>query len=573
MESVITKQKSVLDYALSYHASGLKCVPVPHGAKFPPYDWKTFTECNYTTEFVEQLFKDHDEGIAILTGSCSDGLVVVDVDNEEALKTLNLPKTVTVKTSRGVHLYYKTDKKLATRAGVLPGVDIRAEGGLVIAPPTVHGSGKTYQFVDDLNTPISPLTKELADIIELKHQISNDKINIYELLVGVGEGQRNDSAARIAGHYLRLNLSDDEIMSILRLWNAQNKPPMPEGELFTVFSSIKKAEQKKRDEESTIIVMSPAPSFLKNVPDIIEYNISNLYPKSAYIIEQGEPKVGKSAETKYKALMMALGISNGPLIVKKKVSVGYFSWEDPAILVKRRLNQYARGMGHEIPENLYFPEKWRQLILPDNLRPIIAAIVRYNLGVVVFDTFSYLHASEENNASEMKKVSAAIREIINETGVTLIAIHHTSKPSAGAARTISTNGRGSSAISAAPEVIIQHIRNENETTARCVVRSKYLGKEWKYSVDYEEREFKNGEPQVVLWKFFDDSVMLTDTDRQALNAIRTIEKRGDNSYSYTVAQEIGTSAGIIIPSINRLLRNSMISQHQDDKGVYYKVTG
>jgi hypothetical protein len=103
--------------------------------------------------------------VAVATGSAS-GLIVIDVDlpgGESSLYRLAdegypLPETVTARTgSGGIHLYYAAPPgALGNAAGrlprigfELPGVDLRAEGGYVVAPPSLHVSGSRYEWVDD----------------------------------------------------------------------------------------------------------------------------------------------------------------------------------------------------------------------------------------------------------------------------------------------------------------------------------------------------------------------------------------------------------------------------------------
>ena len=61
-----------------------------------------------------------------------------------------LPKTVTVKTGRGRHLYFRCDGAQVGNSAnrVAKGIDIRGEGGYVVGPGSVHGSGMVYRFVD-----------------------------------------------------------------------------------------------------------------------------------------------------------------------------------------------------------------------------------------------------------------------------------------------------------------------------------------------------------------------------------------------------------------------------------------
>jgi hypothetical protein len=99
----------------------------------------------------------------LLTGAAS-GIVVVDIDLPRARESLDgvidrLPKTLVGLTGGGgIHLVYRSkDVELRNAAGrlpgirgALPGVDLRANGGYVVAPPSVHSSGQRYTWLDPL---------------------------------------------------------------------------------------------------------------------------------------------------------------------------------------------------------------------------------------------------------------------------------------------------------------------------------------------------------------------------------------------------------------------------------------
>lgn len=111
-------------------------------------------------------------------------LVVLDVDvpyGEACLKALEarfggLPATVKVKTGKGgYHLYFSYPMALErVPSPVKPwgvGVDLRADGGAVVAPPSRHHSGSLYEWVaghspDDLNVAALPAAwvSELAQL-------------------------------------------------------------------------------------------------------------------------------------------------------------------------------------------------------------------------------------------------------------------------------------------------------------------------------------------------------------------------------------------------------------------------
>lgn len=81
-------------------------------------------------------------------------LVVVDIDGEEGaialaniLGTVKLPETRVASTGRGLHLYFISNKIYRTTK-LAEKLDLKATGGYVAAPPSMHPSGRRYQWLD-----------------------------------------------------------------------------------------------------------------------------------------------------------------------------------------------------------------------------------------------------------------------------------------------------------------------------------------------------------------------------------------------------------------------------------------
>ena len=93
--------------------------------------------------------------IGIATGPAS-GLVVIDLDSTEAVATWAALEaehghtdTLSVNTARGLHLYFAYDGgDIGNRANIAPGIDVRGAGGYVVAPPSIHPSGKFYAWAE-----------------------------------------------------------------------------------------------------------------------------------------------------------------------------------------------------------------------------------------------------------------------------------------------------------------------------------------------------------------------------------------------------------------------------------------
>lgn len=93
-----------------------------------------------------------DANVGVLTGSASGGLVVLDFDTEDGpFEVLGLrprelaSRTLVVKTVRGWHVYARGEGVGTSKPR--EGLDVRGEGALVAAPPSIHPSGAVYEFV------------------------------------------------------------------------------------------------------------------------------------------------------------------------------------------------------------------------------------------------------------------------------------------------------------------------------------------------------------------------------------------------------------------------------------------
>lgn len=162
-----------------------------------------------------------------------------------------------MKTGRGRHYYflYPKDTDIRNFTRRYPGIDLRGEGGYVLAPPSLHPSGKIYEWV------IKPSVQDMANlpewVINSRKEIKiKEKGWVEELLKGVDKGIRNDTCTRLAGHFFTKGLSLEEIREILLTWNQKNNPPLEREEVIRTVESIWKRDQ-NRQEDKTISLVSP----------------------------------------------------------------------------------------------------------------------------------------------------------------------------------------------------------------------------------------------------------------------------------------------------------------------------
>lgn len=178
------ERSAVHQWALWYFEQGWSVVPVMPGEKRPGVEWAGYQTERASLEQIESwwsdLYKDH--GVGVITGAIS-GLIVIDVDDGEGkdggdsldilqLRHDDMPETRTVATGGGGrHFYFKhpgDDVRIKTGVNVLgSGIDVRGDGGFVVAPPTRHPCGKEYAWLDHEHLSDAEPAEMPAWLIEL----------------------------------------------------------------------------------------------------------------------------------------------------------------------------------------------------------------------------------------------------------------------------------------------------------------------------------------------------------------------------------------------------------------------
>lgn len=208
--------------------------------------------------------------VGICTGSRS-GFVVVDVDRrhggEESLRELEqqygkLPHTVMSRTGGGgQHLLFAHPGgtvRNKVQVGGLPGLDVRGDGGYIVAPPSLHTSGRPYQWepgCDPEHGSLAPLPQWLQDLLQVLTRKSKPVRSTagWRKLVAEGavEGSRNQTVASLAGFLLHRGVDFMITLELLQAWNeARNLPPLAPEEVTQVVESIAGLEERSRQDKS-----------------------------------------------------------------------------------------------------------------------------------------------------------------------------------------------------------------------------------------------------------------------------------------------------------------------------------
>ena len=154
---------TLVEHALQYCEMGLSVIPLRPRDKKPLIVWEPYQERRAEAAKIWQWWtKWPDANIGIVTGKVS-GLVVIDCDSREAMKTATsfirqnvLEKIPLVSTAKGFHLYFRHpgNLEIGNRGDLFKDpspqkknrVDVRGDGGYVVAPPSIHETGRRYAW-------------------------------------------------------------------------------------------------------------------------------------------------------------------------------------------------------------------------------------------------------------------------------------------------------------------------------------------------------------------------------------------------------------------------------------------
>lgn len=219
--------ETMLDAALGYAERGLAVFPLAEGTKIPCIKGG-FTQATTDAEQIRLFWTTRPMcNIGIATGGMSNGLVVVDVDldNEKgedgyvALRSWEdehgeLPEGACVTTPRGgMHLYFMSDEPFSCSTNADIGIDVRADGGFVVAPPSVRDDGRAYEW--DLHIEDYGIPRADANVKAFiaKAQEGRMATKRFELPDRIRNGERNDTLYRYACSLQAHSVPDDVIIS------------------------------------------------------------------------------------------------------------------------------------------------------------------------------------------------------------------------------------------------------------------------------------------------------------------------------------------------------------------------
>ncbi|NOT02117.1 MAG: bifunctional DNA primase/polymerase [Phycisphaerales bacterium] len=215
----------MIDDALRLIGHGWFVFPCKSRGK-EPLTLHGFKDATNDPEMARRLWRQFpNANIGIACGASKLAVADIDPRNGGSLESLTrlfgpMPDTVQVRTGGGgLHLYFRTDGRPVRGRKLGPGLDLKADGGYVIAPPSIHESSARYSFIrapeavssaplpesirrSDIEQAETAETIETAETAETAEQAEHgcavSMSRMIALTLPNGPGQRNRCVFRFA---------------------------------------------------------------------------------------------------------------------------------------------------------------------------------------------------------------------------------------------------------------------------------------------------------------------------------------------------------------------------------------
>ena len=432
--------ESSLEYAQLYAKSGLRVVPIWKGRKNPitPNGWK---DASIDPEIIAAWYKGHqDAGVGIVV---PEELCVVDVDSFESKRALHafgmdLPATLSDYSGRegGEHWWYRVDRKasVSRSIGVIDGVDIIVNG-YVVAPPSLHQTGRRYKWKDGFSTNAIADAPEWIYTVSSQFEKENFKIEPDKLLEGVPIGQRNIALFRYACRLRNvpgIGLKEAKIL-VKQVAEASEYKEEDTGKLV---ERVWKRYGAPDLEEERVRIWSLADLQAADIPpakyavfESVKGGKRGLLPIGGYTILSSPPKVGKSALAAFIVRHVSLGESLWGQFDVERGGVLYLDLEQGESDSKER---WTKILPDAWPANLYTAFEWPRADKGglDELRSFLEDNPHVN--TVVIDTLADFWPVEEgdgvsNAYHREQRVVDTFRRLARDYGIALVLVHHDRK--------------------------------------------------------------------------------------------------------------------------------------------------
>lgn len=452
---MITTTSSItpLAHALRYAGLGWAVFPVASGSKKPLAGSAGVSEATTDADQIRNWWAaTPGANIGIACGKS--GLLAIDLDvrtgglvSMAALDERHgpLPPTVEAITpTNGRHLIFKQPAfGVGNRVGAWPGIDVRADNGYVVVPPSIHPNGKQYEWREG-HSPwdIQPATLPPWLVPPPKAPTKPGERPLPE-------GERNAGLTKLAGSLRSQGLDEPALYEALRALNSRLcTPPLDDPEVRSIAASIASRPPGGAGQRPPRAFRILSREALNQLP-AVEWLVDGILPVGGLGVLYGPSGGGKT----FTALSMAFAIGTGTPWLGRGTLPGrvvYVAAEGRSGLRARvealeAHNGLPAGELHVLAEAVQFSRT-------DEVEDLVTAI-RTQLpddpSLIVVDTLARcLVGGDENLARDVGLFVAGLDRLREKFGCSILVVHHSGKGR-------DSSYRGSSALVGAADSVIR----------------------------------------------------------------------------------------------------------------------
>ena len=215
-------------------------------------DWKN--KATSDVKIITAWWKSYpDANIGIATGKGS-GFIVLDIDGpdgEATVEKMGADPTPTVITGKGRQMYQKHPGfNVKNKVAAFSELDSRGDGGMVVAPGSVHLSGNIYHWQDGKHPEDLPLAAAPAWWLDAVRDFGGKTTASHDPTSPILDGKRQATLASLAGSLRDKGLSVEEIAIALKGTNKRRcVPPLTDTEVEGIAASYGRYEAGNPDKK------------------------------------------------------------------------------------------------------------------------------------------------------------------------------------------------------------------------------------------------------------------------------------------------------------------------------------